>query len=168
KIDEIKIVASGAGAAALSCLDLLCAIGAKKENIIVRNPYSTRPYQHVLEPLMAYLMIAQNQYEDAKYAGYYNVGPDDNDCLTTGNIVDLFCNKWGDGQKWENKFMGGPHEANMLKLDCSKLKSTFDWKPQWNIETAIEKVVEWTKAYLNGKDVNECMNNQIFEFETKL
>ena len=69
---------------------------AKKESIIVRNPHSTRPYQHVLEPLAAYLMIAQKQYEDPKYAGFYNVGPDDCDCVTTGELVDLFCNAWGE------------------------------------------------------------------------
>lgn len=136
----------------------------KNENIIVRNPYSTRPYQHVLEPLYAYLMIAQKQYEDIKYADYYNVGPDENDCITTGNLVDLFCKKYGQGIKWENKFMGGPHEANFLKLDCSKIKSIFGWKPKWNVEMAIEKTVEWTKVYFNKQDINECMDNQIEEF----
>ena len=104
----------------------------KKEDIIVRNPHSTRPYQHVLEPVYAYLMIAAKLYEDGKYAGYYNVGPDDVDCFTTGNLVDLFISKWGEGMKWIDKFDGGPHEANFLKLDCSKLKSTFGWKPHWN------------------------------------
>ena len=90
----------------------------KGEDIIVRNPHSTRPYQHVLEPLAAYLMIVQKQYENRKYAGFYNVGPDDCDCVTTGDLVDLFCECWGEGQSWENRFMGGPHEANFLKLDC--------------------------------------------------
>ena len=104
----------------------------KKEDIIVRNPHSTRPYQHVLEPVYAYLMIAAKQYEDGKYAGYYNVGPDDVDCFTTGNLVDLFISKWGEGMKWIDKFDGGPHEANFLKLDCSKLKSTI-----W-LETSLE------------------------------
>lgn len=139
----------------------------KKENIIVRNPHSTRPYQHVLEPLFAYLMIAAKQYEDKKYEGYYNVGPDDSDCITTGDLVDIFCKKWGEGQNWENKFLGGPHEANFLKLDCSKLKSTFEWKPRWNVETAIERTVEWTKCYLNHEDVRVCMDRQIAEFMQK-
>lgn len=137
----------------------------RKENIIVRNPHSTRPYQHVLEPLYVYLMIAQKQYEDISYAGCYNVGPDDCDCLTTGNLVDIFCEKWGQGISWENKFMGGPHEANFLKLDCSKLKRVFDWKPRWNVETAIEKTVEWSKCYFNNNDeINKCMNKQIIQF----
>ena len=69
----------------------------EKQPIIVRNPYSTRPYQHVLEPLAAYLMIAEKQYNDKSYAGFYNVGPDEKDCVTTGELVDLFCNTWGKG-----------------------------------------------------------------------
>lgn len=133
------------------------------ENIIVRNPHSTRPYQHVLEPLCAYLMIAQKQYEDRSFAGWYNVGPDDCDCLTTGALVTLFCEKWG-GIKWENKWVGGPHEANFLKLDCSKLKSTFSWKPRWHIDDAIDKTVEWTKVYLSNGDVPAIMDKQINEF----
>ena len=109
------------------------------KDIIVRNPHSTRPYQHVLEPLAAYLIIAQKQFEDKKYAGFYNVGPDETDCVTTGNLVDTFCAKWGEGIKWIDRYDGGPHEANFLKLDCSKLKTTFGWKPKWNVETSMKK-----------------------------
>ena len=136
----------------------------KQEEIVVRNPYSTRPYQHVLEPLYAYLMIAANQYEDSSYAGWYNVGPDEADCLRTGALVDLFVEKWGDNVRWIDRFDGGPHEANFLKLDCSKLKSTFGWKPHWNMEIAIEKTVEWSKCWNSGGDIRECMNKQIEEF----
>lgn len=136
----------------------------KGENIIVRNPFSTRPYQHVLEPVYAYLMIAAKQYEDIKYAGYYNVGPDDKDCFQTGALVDLFVKYWGEGVQWVNQYDGGPHEANFLKLDCSKLKTTFDWKPRWDLETAIEKVVEWSKAWKQGQDVRKVMDKQIAEF----
>lgn len=136
----------------------------KKEAIIVRNPYSTRPYQHVLEPLYAYLLIAQKQYEDIKYADYYNVGPNEWDCITTGALVDIFCKKWGQNIHWENKFMGGPHEANFLKLDCSKIKRIFGWKPRWDVEKAIEKTVEWSKCYFEQYDISECMNRQVKEF----
>ncbi len=142
-----------------------------KENIIVRNPFSTRPYEHVLEPVVAYLMIAKAQYEDKTYAGNYNVGPDDTDCWTTGELVTLFCDKWnaatGDGIKWENKYDGGPHEANFLKLDCSKLKKTFNWNPRWHVEETMEKIVEWSVEYLRGGDVAECMKKQIREFLNK-
>ena len=131
---------------------------------MVRNPYSTRPYQHVLEPLYAYLMIAARQYQDSKYAGWYNVGPDDVDCFQTGALVDLFVSKWGDGTKWVNRYDGGPHEANFLKLDCSKLKGTFGWKPRWNLSDAMDKIVEWSKCWLSGGDVRACMDRQIDEF----
>ena len=137
----------------------------KHETIIVRNPFSTRPYQHVLEPVMAYLMIAQKQYENADISGSYNVGPDDCDCFQTGALVDLFVKHWQEGMKWEDSSeKDAPHEANFLKLDCSKLKSTFGWKPRWNLDKAVEKVVEWTKCYFSGSDVRACMDKQINEF----
>ena len=136
----------------------------KNDDIVVRNPFSTRPYQHVLEPLYAYLMIAAMQYEDNKYAGYYNVGPDDIDCYQTGAIVDVFVSKWGDNMNWINQYDGGPHEADFLKLDCSKLKATFNWKPHWNLDTAIEKVCEWSKCWINNEDVRACMDKEINEF----
>lgn len=141
---------------------------SKNEKIMVRNPYSTRPYQHVLEPVVAYLMIAMAQYKDKKYAGCYNIGPDEADCWTTGNLVDMFCKKWNEVSstraEWENKSDGGPHEANFLKLDCSKVKSIFGWKPVWNVEKAMEKIVEWSDCYLRGGDVSACMEKQIKEY----
>lgn len=139
----------------------------KKEDIIVRNPHSTRPYQHVLEPLYVYLMIAAMQYQDGKYAGYYNVGPDDKDCFKTGELVNLFIEKWGEGLKWINCYDGGPHEAGFLKLDCSRLKSVFDWRPCWNLETAVEMVVEWSKCWIDHGDIRVCMDNQIKRFWEK-
>ena len=135
-----------------------------KKDIIVRNPYSTRPYQHVLEPLYAYLMIASVQYDNHKVVGSYNVGPDDIDCYETGRLVDVFVSKWGNDLKWINIHDGGPHEANFLKLDSTKLKTTFGWTPRWNLDTAIEKTVEWSKAWINGEDINKCMDKQINEF----
>lgn len=139
------------------------------KDIIVRNPYSTRPYQHVLEPVMAYLMLAQRQYEELSVAGNYNIGPDDCDCITTGDIVTLFCEKWeqvtGQSMKWINQHDGGPHEANFLKLDCSKLKNVFGWKPVWHIENTIEKVVEWTEAYQKNQDMIRCMQSQIQQYQ---
>ena len=142
-----------------------CVRAAEKhEKIIVRNPFSTRPYQHVLEPLYAYLLIAMKQYEDSKYAGCYNVGPDDVNCIQTGALVALFVSKWGDDMKWVNIYDGGPHEANFLKLDCSKFKATFDWTPRWSLDEAIEKVVEWSKCWFTGGDVRSCMDKQIADF----
>lgn len=136
----------------------------KKEPVIIRNPHSTRPYQHVLEPLFVYLTIGAMQMEDKNYAGYYNVGPDDRDCVSTGELVELFCKSWGDGMSWVNQYDGGPHEANFLKLDCSKLKSVFGWKPVWDVRTAIEKTVEWSKAWMNGENMEHLMEKQILEY----
>ena len=143
-----------------------CVRAAQKgQKIGVRNPWSTRPYQHVLEPLYAYLMIAQKQYQDGKFAGYYNVGPDDCDCLSTGELVNLFCEKWGEGLCWENQAEpNAPHEASFLKLDCSLLKSTFGWKPRWHIAEAIEKTVEFSKAWMAGEEISAVMDRQIAEF----
>lgn len=134
------------------------------EAIQVRNRHSTRPYQHVLEPLFAYLMIAQKQYEDASFAGWYNVGPDECDCVTTGDLVDLFCKTWN-GAAWvDHTEANAPHEANFLKLDCSKIKSVFGWKPRWHIEEAIEQTVAWTKVYFEKGDVPGEMDREIKVF----
>ena len=135
-----------------------------KKEIVVRNPHSTRPYQHVLEPLYVYLMIAQAQYKDVKYADYYNVGPDDCDCVTTGDLVDIFCEEWGSEQNWKNVSTEGPHEANFLKLDCSKLKNVFGWQPKWHINEAVAKTIEWAKVYEKDGNIAECMESQIKEF----
>lgn len=138
------------------------------KDIPVRNPYSTRPYQHVLEPVMAYLMIAERQYADKSLAGCYNVGPDETDCLTTGELVSLFCEKWNEagGKRvdWKNEHDGGPHEAGFLKLDCSKIKKTFAWRPKWHVDKTMEMIVEWTNVYLAQADVSKCMREQIRAF----
>jgi CDP-glucose 4,6-dehydratase len=136
----------------------------KREAIMVRNPYSIRPYQHVLEPLRAYLLIAKEQYGNAALAGAYNVGPDECDCISTGELATLFCRSWGEGLVWENRYEGGPHEANFLKLDCSKLKTVFGWKPVWHVDKAVEQTVAWTKAYRDGHNITKLMERQIQNF----
>lgn len=138
-----------------------CVRAAKnKQKIIIRNPNSIRPFQHVLEPIFAYLMIAEKQCKDNKYSGFYNVGPNEEDCITAGKLASLFCKYWKENLSWEQESSNGPHEAKFLKLDCSKIKSVFNWKPTWNIEKAIEKTVEFEKA----DDKEECMKMQIDEF----
>ena len=125
----------------------------KGEDIIVRNPYSTRPYQHVLEPLYIYLTIVEKQYHDRGFEGYYNVGPDECDCINTGDLATMFCEKWGRGLKWINKHDGGPHEAAFLKLSNQKIKDIFGWKPRWHINECIDNVVQFTKVYLYNKEL---------------
>lgn len=144
--------------------DCVRAMEAKQE-ITVRNPYSTRPYQHVLEPVVTYLVLAMKQYEDKSLAGNYNIGPDDCDCAATGELVDLFCSHWGDGASWKNVAdKNAHHEANFLKLDCSRIKRVLGWSPRWHISDAIEKVTEWSKVYLSGGDISAVMEKQINEY----
>ncbi len=138
----------------------------KHEDIIVRNPYSTRPYQHVLEPVVCYLGAAAGQYMDASTEGCYNIGPDDEDAVTTSKIATMFCEYWSAGQSgkrldWVNKSDGGPHEANFLKLDCTKIKETLGWNPAWNIEKAMQELVRWYRAYADGEDIGKITREQI-------
>ena len=132
--------------------------------IFLRNPHSTRPYQHVLEPLCAYLEIARHQYLDFSVAGSYNIGPNYADCLTTAALVELFVRYWRQPLKWEVSAAPAPHEAAFLKLDCSKIKQRLGWKPTWNIEQAIEKTVEWYEAYAAGEDMWALTNRQIDQY----
>lgn len=136
--------------------------GDARGQIGVRNPYSTRPYQHVLEPLFMYLTIAMRQYEDGKFSSYYNVGPDDCDCVNTGELVSLFCDKWNAGRDalqelvWADRAeKDAPHEANFLKLDCSRVKSVFGWQPRWHIDEAIQQTINWTKVWLESESLSE-------------
>ena len=135
------------------------------EEIIVRNPNSVRPYQHVLEPLYAYMLIAAKQIDNPHLAGWYNVGPDDCDCISTGELCDLWCSNM-QGAKWKNVSIENDtkHEANYLKLDNTKIKETFGWQPRWNVKEAVAKTAQWTRTWLAGEDVYACMKAQIKEF----
>lgn len=144
--------------------DCIRAVESGSE-IVLRNPNSTRPYQHVLECLSGYLLLAKAQYEDKVFAGSYNFGPDDESCVTTGGLATLFCSAWGDGAGWKNvSEADAPHEANFLKLDCSKSKSVLGWRPKWTISQAIEKIVEWEKAVQSGTSAAEITDSQIKEY----
>ena len=129
------------------------------EPVCVRNPRSVRPYQHVLESLSAYLLVAQKQWENAEFAGEYNVGPDE--CTSTGELVSLFCEKWG-GLRWISEGEeNAPREAEELRLDNAKIKRVLGWKPRWNIAEAVEMTVEWVKAWQGGGDIPALMDKQI-------
>ncbi len=138
----------------------------KNEPIIVRNPYSTRPYQHVLEPVCAYLKLAELQYMNKEqYAGNYNIGPNESDCVTTGELVNMFCELWGGNATWKDiSEANAPHEAGFLKLDCSKIKRVMSWQPKWHIEDAIRYVAEWSKVYLAGGDIVAEMEKEIADY----
>jgi len=131
--------------------------------IVIRNPHSTRPYQHVLECLSGYLLLAKKQCDDKSIEGAYNFGPDDESCVITGKLAGLFCDAWGQGAAWRIQGDGGPHEANFLKLDCSKSKAVLGWKPYWDIKTAVEKTVEFVKAGTDDERLS-CVEKQIQEY----
>lgn len=132
----------------------------KKEAILLRNPNSVRPYQHVLEPLYVYLTIAEEQAKNPAFAGYYNVGPDLSDCLTTGELAALFCEYYGEGLSWRAENENGPHEAGFLRLDNTKIRETFGWKPRWSAKEAVRRAVEYERA----EDKAACMEAEILEF----
>ena len=129
--------------------------------IELRNPNSIRPYQHVLEPLHAYLEIVRAQWSDRSKADAYNVGPRSEDCVTTGCLADMFCECWGDGARWVTNNDDGPHEANFLKLDSTHIRESLGFEPRWHIEDAVARTVEWTKAWLDGEDTLGVMRDQI-------
>jgi len=142
--------------------DCIRAVEAGTE-VVIRNPHSIRPYQHILECLSGYLLLAEKQYNNKILEGAYNFGPDDESCVTTGKLAGMFCDAWGQGAAWRIQGDGGPHEANFLKLDCSKAKTVLGWKPHWDIKTAVEKTVEFAKTGTDNEKLS-CIERQIQEY----
>lgn len=136
------------------------------KKVVIRNSDAIRPWQHVLEPLSGYLILAQKLYEEGeRYAGAWNFGPDDKDAKTVEWIVRKICTVWGEGAGFEvEKQERKPHEAKYLKLDCSKAKVELNWNPRWTVAQAIEKVVSWIKAYEKGKEMKSYCLKQIMEY----
>lgn len=135
--------------------DILRAF-ANKEPVIVRNPLSTRPWQHVLEPLSGYLVLAQHLFEDgSSFAEGWNFGPKDEDCKPVSWILDKMVENWGNGAKWELDKNNNPHEAEYLKLDCSKAALKLNWYPKWNLEYTLESIIRWHQNYIAQVNVQE-------------
>jgi CDP-glucose 4,6-dehydratase len=116
-----------------------------------------------LDTLFAYLKIAEKQYENPAVSGAYNIGPEENDCATSGEIADFFCEAWGDGARWEKVHVDNPHESGMLKLDCSKIRNMLNWTPYWNIRQAVNESAKWYKLYFENGDYSSVMEKQIDE-----
>jgi len=136
-----------------------------KENILIRYPRSTRPWQHVLEPIYGYLMLAQKLFsEGAEYAEAWNFGPDVSDAKPVEWIVKKMCEKFGNSISYSVDDNNHPHEAGFLKLDCSKTIDRLGWNPKWNIDTALDKIVEWTKEYETEKNMRKVCLRQINEY----
>jgi len=137
----------------------------KNDKILIRNPHAIRPWQHVLEPLSGYLALAQKLYEDGpKYAESWNFGPNDDDAKPVEWIVKKMCAGWGEGASYEIDKGEHPHEAHYLKLDCSKVKAEIGWYPKWNLDKAIDSIIEWTRAYKENKDLRAKCQEQIQEY----
>lgn len=144
---------------------------SQNKEIIVRNPNSIRPYQHVIDCLYGYLKLAQKQYENKSYEGSYNFGPDDKDIIKTGELVDIFCKIWGNSQTWKNINVKGPYETDILKLKNQKSKDILEWNPKWNINESVKKTVDWSRVYLENKNeiikkteeqIESFLNNEEF------
>ena len=132
---------------------------------IIRNPKSVRPWQHVIEPLSAYLVLCEKLFNHGnKYAEAWNFGPTDEDCKPVSHIVDLMIKYWGNKSSWKIDDKFNPHEAQLLKLDCSKAAQKLNWIPKWNLENAIKNTVEWHKEWLNGGNIKIKSINQIKEY----
>ncbi len=137
----------------------------KGETIKIRNPKAVRPWQHVLEPLSGYLVLAHKLYEKGPpYVGAWNFAPDDSDAVSVEAIVKRMCTQWGRGASYEVVKGKHPHEAHYLKLDCSKAKTELGWRPRWRLNTTIDRIVEWTRAYKQGRDVKKTCLKQIDEY----
>lgn len=137
----------------------------KSEKIVIRNPEAIRPWQHVLEPLSGYLILAQKLYEEGfRYAEAWNFGPDDVDAKPVEWLVSRLCAKWGSDASYvvdKGKYL---HEAHYLKLDCSKAKLQLGWRPRWDLHKAIGGIIEWTQAYQAGKDLRNVCLRQIEQY----
>jgi CDP-glucose 4,6-dehydratase len=137
----------------------------KREKIVIRNPQAIRPWQHVLEPLSGYLMLAQKLYEEGpRYAEAWNFGPDDGDAKPVEWLVNRMCAVWGSGAAFEIDKGAHPHEAHYLKLDCTKAQLQLAWHPRWSLEKAVNSIVEWTRAFQEGRDVKGVCLKQIEEY----
>jgi CDP-glucose 4,6-dehydratase len=141
--------------------DAIEAFEAKK-SLMIRNPLATRPWQHVLEPLSGYLVLAQALYMDgAKYNGGWNFGPRDEDARSVQEVVNLLIKNWGSIASWTQDQGEQPHEAHSLKLDCSKARQYLNWAPKWSLEKAIEKITEWQHGFQNQLDMKKLSHEQI-------
>ena len=144
--------------------DFIRAI-SKGEKVQIRSPYAIRPWQHVLEPLTGYLILAAKLFsEGAAYAQGWNFGPDDSDAKNVEWITTILCKLWGDGASFSIDTNPQPHEANYLKLDCSKAKAELDWSPKWNIETTLKTIVDWNKAFIRGENIRRVTEAQIIQY----
>lgn len=159
-----NVIGGGDWAADRLIPDFIRAI-SQNEKIVIRSPYAIRPWQHVLEPLTGYLMLAEQLYLNGpEFAEAWNFGPADDDAKNVEWITKKICDLWGNGASYEIDKNLHPHEAAYLKLDSSKAKKNLGWKPNWNIEQTIEKIIEFCHVYKNNQNILVECNRQIDHF----
>ena len=132
--------------------------------VIIRNPLAIRPWQHVLEPLAGYLMLAESLYSDIGYDEAWNFGPRDSDCKPVGYILSQMVKLWGEGAGWEKDSRANPHEARLLKLDCSKAKELLNWEPQWSVDQTLKRIVDWHKGWIQNENMSALCLKEIAEY----
>ena len=160
-----NVIGGGDWAADRLVPDILRAFEANQP-VVIRNPHATRPWQHVLEPLSGYLLLAENLYQHGQtFAEGWNFGPKDDDAQPVQWIVEHMVGVWGNGASWQIDGGNHPHEANYLKLDISKAKARLGWQPRWNLSTALQKIVHWHNAWLGKADVQAHCLQQISEYQ---
>lgn len=148
--------------------DILLAF-ADGRPVIIRNPHSTRPWQHVLEPLSGYLTLAQRLHEDGReYAEGWNFGPADADTRPVAWVVSELARQWGADARWETDDNEQPHEANFLKLDISKARLRLGWAPRWGLAEALDKTVDWYREWQSGSDVRALCQAQINDYTSTM
>jgi len=138
----------------------------KKKILQVRNPMATRPWQHVLEPLNGYLMLCQELVQHPnEFADGWNFGPSDEYACPVSDLADIMVKSWGDNSQWQSDDGSHPHEANYLKLDCSKARVELKWKSIWTLNRTIDETVQWYKAWYNKENMREFTLNQIKSYQ---
>jgi CDP-glucose 4,6-dehydratase len=159
-----NVIGGGDWAADRLIPDFVRAI-IRGEKVEIRSPYSIRPWQHVLEPLSGYLTLCEKLHSDGSvFAEGWNFGPDDSDAKNVEWVIRKLCEFWGNGASYDLISSPKPYEAFYLKLDCSKAKALLGWYPRWNIDTSLQTIVDWNKAYLNNVDMRKICISQIEKY----
>jgi CDP-glucose 4,6-dehydratase len=163
-----NVVGGGDWARSRLIPDALCSLQEDRP-IIVRNPYAIRPWQHVLEPLSGYLLLAERLFTSGQlFSGGWNFGPYDVEHRSVRWIVERLCADWGHGASWTFKFEDSPYEASVLKLDISKAQQLLKWTPRWTLEKALKIVTKWHRSWISGENMRNVCLNQISEYQNQI
>lgn len=159
-----NVIGGGDWAADRLIPDIMRAV-MREEPVTIRNPHAVRPWQHVLEPLRGYLMLAEDLWHGARCAGAWNFGPGDDDSRDVAWIVQSICARWGKGAQWKLDGGKNPHEARHLRLDCSKARSELGWRPVLPLPEALEWIIDWYRMYVKRREMRSMSEQEIHRYE---